>query len=66
MTRQELITAIEKRIHADKKMVQSKNNSSCTSRCYYEGKLSAFKIVLKLINDCHEAEFEKYFKEKTK
>lgn len=49
MTKQELITAIEKRIHADKKMVQSSNNNSHTSRCYYEGKLSAFKIVLKLL-----------------
>ena len=55
MARQELIADIEKRIHADKRMVQSSNNPSRTSRCYYEGKLSAFKIVLKLI--------EKYFKE---
>ncbi len=51
MTRQELITAIEKRINADKKMTQSSNNRSSTSRCYYEGKLSAFHIVLKLLRE---------------
>lgn len=49
MRTKELQWLIEKRIKADEKMV--KNNKSATSRCYYEGKINAFKIVLKLLKE---------------
>lgn len=51
-----LIAEINKRIKEDEKKTKSSNNNRATSRIYYEGKLSAFNIVLKLINglDCEE------------
>lgn len=46
-----LAEQITKRMMADEKMTKSGHNKRLTSRTYYEGKLSAFSIVLKLIDE---------------
>lgn len=46
-----LVEQITKRIKADENMTKSGHNPRVTSRTYYEGKLSAFNIVLKLIDE---------------
>lgn len=53
-----LSEAIRKRLKADERMTKSSNNKRMTSRIYYEGKVSAFNIVLKLIESIDLDKYE--------